>query len=106
MALDVADELSIQTDVQYFEIMCSNLIDNAVRYGDPMMPVLMQAKKQTNEAQQLGVCISVSNRPSLASWPDPDKVFTKYYRSAGAEAQSGTGLGLHLVRTFSKVGGR
>lgn len=105
VALDVADELSIQTDVQYFEIMCSNLIDNAVRYGDPMMPVLMQAKKQTNEAQQLGVCISVSNRPSLASWPDPDKVFTKYYRSAGAEAQSGTGLGLHLVRTLARLVG-
>jgi len=46
VALDVADELAVQTDVQYFQIMCSNLIDNAVRYGDPLMPVLIQAQRQ------------------------------------------------------------
>ena len=105
VALDVADELAVQTDVQYFQIMCSNLIDNAVRYGDPLMPVLIQAQRQKNEAQQLGVCITVSNRPSEASWPDPEKVFTKYYRSASAEGQSGTGLGLHLVRTLARLVG-
>jgi len=67
--------------------------------------VLVQAKKQMNVAGEQGVCITVSNRPSAASWPDPDRIFTKYYRSAGAEAQSGTGLGLYLVRTLARLVG-
>jgi signal transduction histidine kinase len=105
VALDIVGELTVYTDEQYFEIMCSNLIENAVRYGDPVMPVLVQAQKQLNNARELGVCITVSNRPSTASWPDPDRVFAKYYRSAGAEAQSGTGLGLYLVRTLARLAG-
>jgi len=105
VALDIEGVLSVYTDEQYFEIMCSNLIDNAVRYGDPMMPVLVQADVKWNDAHQQGVCITVSNRPSAASWPDPDRVFVKYYRSLGAEAQSGTGLGLYLVRTLARLVG-
>ena len=105
VALDIVDELTVYTDEQYFEIMCSNLIDNALRYGDPVMPVLVHAQIKFNDAREQGVCIIVSNRPSAASWPDPDRIFTKYYRSAGAEAQSGTGLGLYLVRTLARLVG-
>lgn len=105
VALDIEGALTVYTDEQYFEIMCSNLIDNAVRYGDTVMPVLVQAQKQMNTAGDQGVCITVSNRPSAASWPDPNRIFTKYYRSAGAEAQSGTGLGLYLVRTLARLVG-
>jgi signal transduction histidine kinase len=105
VSLEIADALTVYTDEQYFEIMCSNLIDNAVRYGDPVMPVVVNAEQQMNDAGQKGVCITVSNRPSAASWPDPDRIFTKYYRSLGAEAQSGTGLGLYLVRTLARLVG-
>jgi len=105
VSLEVFGALTVYTDEQYFEIMCSNLIENAVRYGDPMMPVVVQAEQQMNDARQRGVCITVSNRPSTASWPDPDRVFSKYYRSLGAEAQSGTGLGLYLVRTLARLVG-
>lgn len=105
VALDIEGALTVYTDEQYFEIMCSNLIDNAVRYGDTLMPVLVHAKKQMNVGGKQGVCITVSNRPSAASWPDPDRIFTKYYRSTGAEAQSGTGLGLYFVRTLARLVG-
>ena len=105
VALEIEGALTVYTDEKYFEIMCSNLIDNAERYGDTVMPVLVQVNKQMNAAEEQGVCISVSNRPSAASWPDPDRIFTKYYRSAGAEAQSGTGLGLYLVRTLARLVG-
>jgi signal transduction histidine kinase len=105
VSLEVFGALTVYTDEQYFEIMCSNLIENAVRYGDTMMPVVVQAEQQMNGARQRGVCITVSNRPSTASWPDPDRVFSKYYRSLGAEAQSGTGLGLYLVRTLARLVG-
>lgn len=105
VALDVRDTLTVDTDAQFLEIMCSNLVDNAVRYGDYMMPVLVQAQTKLNDQGVSGVSITVSNRPGAASWPDADKVFKKYYRSAGAETQSGTGLGLYLVRTLARLVG-
>lgn len=101
--LDVVGLLTVNTDKQFFDAMCSNLVDNAVRYGDHMMPVILQARAKSNAEGIAGVSITVSNRPSAASWPDADKVFKKYYRSAGAEAQSGTGLGLYLVRTLARL---
>jgi signal transduction histidine kinase len=95
--------LQIQSDVQYLQIMIGNLLDNALSYGDELVPVEIHTAVNVNEAGKQGVSIVVSNRPGSASWPDPDKVFKKYYRSAGAEAHSGTGLGLYLVRTLANL---
>jgi signal transduction histidine kinase len=105
LAFDGIGPLTVNTDTQFLEVMLGNLIDNAVRYGDPLMPVHIQTLTQRNAAGVAGVNITVSNRPGAASWPDADKVFKKYYRSAGAEAQSGTGLGLYLVRTLAVLVG-
>jgi K+-sensing histidine kinase KdpD len=101
--LDVTELLIVTADLQLLGIVLSNLLDNALRYGDPQMPVDVAAKIKSNKSGIAGVSIVVSNRPGIASWPDPDKVFKKYYRSAGAEAQSGTGLGLYLIRTLANL---
>lgn len=95
--------LQIRTDAQYLQIMISNLLDNALRYGDALVPVGIQTAASASASGTPGFAIIVSNRPGAASWPDPDKVFKKYYRSAGAEAQSGTGLGLYLVHTLAHL---
>ena len=105
LVFDGIGPLTVNTDAQFLEVMLGNLIDNALRYGDPLMPVHIQTQMQRNAAGVTGVYITVSNRPGAASWPDADKVFKKYYRSAGAEAQSGTGLGLYLVRTLALLVG-
>lgn len=105
LAFDGIGPLTVNTDAQFLEVMLSNLIDNAVRYGDPLMPVHIRTQMQRNATGVTGVNITVSNRPGAASWPDADKVFKKYYRSAGAEAQSGTGLGLYLVHTLAVLVG-
>ena len=47
----------------------------------------------------------VRNAPGAAGVPDPDKVFSKYYRAAGAQARSGAGLGLFLVRSLAQLCG-
>jgi len=105
IVFDCVGSLTINTDAQFLEIMLGNLMDNAVRYGDQLMPVQIQTEMQLNASGVRGVNITVSNRPGAASWPDADKVFKKYYRSAGAEAQSGTGLGLYLVRALAVLVG-
>lgn len=105
LAFDGIGQLTVHTDVQFLDVMLGNLIDNALRYGDQLIPVHIQTQMQRNDAGVAGVNITVSNRPGAASWPDADKVFKKYYRSAGAEAQSGTGLGLYLVSTLALLVG-
>ena len=100
-----AQSFKVKTDSQFLTVMLSNLLDNAKRYGDQQEAIEVAALQKQNAAGEEGVSITVSNRPSSASWPDADRVFTKYYRSAGAEAQSGTGLGLYLVRTLARLVG-
>lgn len=95
--------LAIKTDEQLLGIMLGNLVDNAIRYGDQLVPVQIKTKTQRNSAGVEGVSIVVTNPPGTASWPDTEKVFKKYYRSTGAEAQSGTGLGLYLVRALANL---
>jgi len=95
----------VQTDTQFLDVMLNNLLDNADRYGDKQEPVDVHVATKCNEAGAPGVSITVSNRPKFSSWPDPDKVFQKYYRSASAESQPGTGLGLYLVRALARLVG-
>lgn len=95
----------VNTDIQFLTVMLSNLLDNAERYGDKQEAIELVLTQKQNEAGAEGVSVMISNRPSAASWPDPERVFSKYYRSAGAEAKSGTGLGLYLVRTLARLVG-
>jgi signal transduction histidine kinase len=100
-----AQTFKVKTDSQFLTVMLGNLLDNAQRYGDEQEAIEVVAVQKQNAAGEQGLSITISNRPSAASWPDAERVFTKYYRSAGAEAQSGTGLGLYLVRTLARLVG-
>ena len=75
-------------------------IDNAVRYSEPDQPIDLVIDTETNALGAAGTTITVRNKPGVASWPDGDKIFQKYYRSTGAKSISGTGLGLFLVRNI------
>ena len=97
--------MEVTTDPQFLSVMLNNLLDNALRYGDAFDVVTLKTQAKQNALGESGVAITIANRPNTASWPDPERVFTKYYRSAGAESQSGTGLGLYLVRTLARLVG-
>jgi signal transduction histidine kinase len=94
---------SVQTDYQCLHIMLKNLLDNAIRYGDPLSPVVIQVADKVNESGHPGVAITVNNKTGIAAWPDPEKIFQKYYRSTGAKSISGTGLGLFLVANLAST---
>jgi signal transduction histidine kinase len=91
---------SVHTDDQCLQSIMNNLIDNALRYGHPAQAVTVAVYDQTNASGVQGVALSVTNSVGLAGWPDPTKVFQKYYRSNGAKSISGTGLGLFLVASL------
>ena len=91
-----------ESDPQLLSIVLGNLINNALKYSPPHTPVTLQAEPVT-DAGRAGVQVSVQNQPGAAGLPDPAKLFEKYYRSLGAQKQTGSGLGLYLVRSFATL---
>ena len=49
------------------------------------------------------VRLELNNLPGKAGWPDAAQVFDKYYRAPQAQRQSGTGLGLYLVKNLTQA---
>jgi len=81
----------------------SNLLDNAYKYSVPntSIDVWLEAG---NESQGLaGWRWRVENAVNVAGAPDGNKVFDKYYRGAHTQRQSGSGLGLFLVKTLLEL---
>jgi len=101
LSLHLDEVPEVLTDRQYLRIILGNLLDNALRYSDGRTPVDVHAAVSDGPDGAPGVAVTFSNRPGLAAWPEPNKVFQKYYRSTGAQSQSGTGLGLFLVSSLA-----
>lgn len=80
----------IHSDPQLLFIVLSNLLENACKYALPDTPIVVEAGPQSQ--------LIISNVVGKSGWPDQDKLFSKYYRTPGAQRQAGTGLGLYLVR--------
>lgn len=91
----------VETDEQLLRIVVGNLLSNAAQYSDPLTPVTLSLAAESHKHQP-GVSLRISNTPGLAGWPDPNKVFTKYYRASGAQRESGSGLGLFLSRQLAQ----
>lgn len=95
-----------QTDPQLMHIVLSNLLENAFKYAQPDSPIGLSLRTvlgQNGDERQ--ICITVSNLPGAAGWPDADLVFAKYYRSPNARRQAGSGLGLFLASNLVHVMG-
>lgn len=100
LRLHMSEPLSVTSDQQLLQIILSNLLDNAVRYSDPTTPIHVTAQYLLQDNVQ-GVEVQVGNVPGLAGWPDPDLIFSKYYRAPGAQRDSGSGLGLFLAQQLT-----
>ncbi len=92
--IDAAQSIKLKSDEKLLKVVVTNLIDNAIKYSvsDSIIHVTIKEGKLT-----------VSNMPGNAGKPDPSLVFTKYYRSARAHEQIGSGLGLYLTSQFASM---
>jgi len=94
----------VQTDSMLLSICLTNLIDNALKYSPPGSPVTLRMTPETSlELQTKGFTVAVCNRVGPAGAPDASRIFSKYYRSAGALSKSGSGLGLYLSRSIAQL---
>ncbi|MDD3884809.1 MAG: 7TM-DISM domain-containing protein [Gallionella sp.] len=88
----------VRTDPQLLHIVLHNLISNALKYGATDSPI-----KLRTSVLESGVEIIVSNAAGVAGLPDPDRVFTRYYRSPGAHRKTGSGQGLYLAHSITTL---
>ena len=88
--------LMLETDPQLLFVVLSNLLENACKYAQPDTLIEMRCVVLAQ-----AVRLELTNVPGTAGWPDAAQVFDKYYRSPKAQRQSGTGLGLYLVKSLT-----
>ena len=101
LRLDAPKQLVMQSDVRFVQVILSNLLENAIKYGAVDAPVDIRIGQAS-----VNIAISVCNPVGTAGAPDPAQVFDKYYRAPGAHERTGSGLGLYLVNSLvSLLGG-
>lgn len=101
LQLNFPTKAELNSDRQLLQIVLSNLMDNAARYSDPLTPIEIVLKPYREQDQE-GLNLLISNTPGVAGWPDSELLFNKFYRSSGAQRESGSGLGLFLAQHLAK----
>ena len=82
----------VLADPNLLQIVLHNLLNNAAKYRKSDTPITA-----TYSAESDCITLHLSNQCSPRIHPDPQRMFTKFYRHSGTAAQHGTGLGLYIV---------
>jgi len=76
-----------------------NLVDNALKYSNPVSPVEIQARQVGKD-----ISVSVNDRGIGVPAGDLEHIFEKFYRGGqrGTKKHQGTGLGLAIVKSIAE----
>ncbi len=92
--------LQVLCDPAILETAYLNLIDNAVKYGNHKAVLVRLFNEQSM------VCLEVIDKGDGISEQDMEHLFKPFYRSIRHHGQSGSGIGLSLVKSIAeKYGG-
>lgn len=104
MLLDLpTDTCLARTDAQILSIVLSNLLDNAYKYSALNSRITLRLSASTGSQGTNGWRWQIENEVGSTGWPEASKLFEKYYRSPLARKQSGSGLGLFLVKALLEL---
>ncbi|MEX0419116.1 ATP-binding protein [Spiribacter sp. 388] len=92
------DDLPVIADSDLTRILLTNLLENADKYGTEGAPVQASLCHGSSD----DVVLRINNAVVEGGEPDPQQVFTKYYRGETASGQYGTGLGLYIARVLAE----
>ena len=93
------------TDRQLLRVILNNLLDNALKYRVQSSLIEVTASPHMRGALA-GLQLCVMNACGDADLPDPQYLFTKYWRGLGAKRLAGSGLGLYLSSLIAqRIGG-
>jgi PAS domain S-box-containing protein len=88
----------------YVQRAVANLLDNAVKYTPPGGSVSFKAGITSIDGNSF-IAISVSDTGPGISENEKEMVFAKHYRSPRTPSQSGSGLGLSIVKAVAGLHG-
>mgnify|MGYP002602490700 CR=1 FL=1 len=96
--IDIPDNLSIQADSLHLGNILSNLIDNALKYSDDSVHIIIKADAHSITISDNGVGIDKENLPFI---------FDKFYRVTSGDRYEvgGYGLGLFYVKQITELMG-
>jgi signal transduction histidine kinase len=104
MLLDLpTDPCPARTDAQILSIVLSNLLENAYKYSALNSRITLRLTATTGSQGMKGWRWQIDNEVGSTGWPEASKLFEKYYRSPLARKQSGSGLGLFLVKALLEL---
>ncbi|NJK40496.1 MAG: HAMP domain-containing protein [Acaryochloridaceae cyanobacterium SU_2_1] len=91
--------ISVYADPDRLQQVLVNLVENAVKYSDPLTPVVVKLQQTETEA-----IIHVCDRGPGIPLKHQARIFERFYRldESRNRAIGGSGLGLSLVRTFTE----
>ncbi|MGK7389207.1 MAG: PAS domain S-box protein [Candidatus Cyclobacteriaceae bacterium M2_1C_046] len=95
---DFPEDLKITTDPVLLSNICTNLLENGIKYSPEKNQIIWKAKSQGNKivftVQDFGVGIPLE---------DQDKVFEPFHRASNTQSFEGTGLGLSIVKRAAET---
>ena len=95
--LQIPDELEAEVDELAFERIVSNLVTNAIRYGQA--PIVVEAAQDDGEFS-----VTVEDRGDGVPEHLVSSLFDRFTRGAEArERANGTGLGLAIARSYARA---
>lgn len=101
-SIDVDFRLAVPVlcDVRRIQQMLSNLLKNALVYGDPARPVLVRASSQNGIFE-----LSIVNHGPAISQATIDQLFKPFWRASAHASNEGLGLGLFIVSEIARSHG-
>jgi signal transduction histidine kinase len=91
----------LKSDYQYLRLVLLNLLSNGLKYSAPGSTVLLRVTPADREGVA-GLEMRVENKVGPVGYPDPKKIFSRYYRAEAARSQMGAGLGLWLSQEVAR----
>ena len=97
LELSVTPGLTYHGDQYAVRQLVSILLDNAIKYGTPAIPITL-----TLEKTRKGVTIKVANGCENGGEIDTSRLFDRFYRADPARTAGGFGIGLSIARGIAE----